>query len=161
MGAAVSATGNVLVGNLDLNRVDVFSRDGSFVRTFGGGVAGGAGPQTCTTGCSYGSSGGGAGDLSAPWGVATDMSGHVVVAEFGNDRVSVFTESGAFVRTFGWGVTTGAGALEVCTSNCHAGIPGPGAGQLDHPRGVALDGAGNVFVVDALNDRVEEFTLCM
>jgi hypothetical protein len=68
MGAAVSATGNVLVGNLDLNRVDVFSRDGSFVRTFGGGVAGGAGLQTCTTGCSYGSSGGGAGALSAPWG---------------------------------------------------------------------------------------------
>ena len=158
MGAAVSANGNVLVGNLDLNRVDVFSRDGSFVRTFGGGV-GGAGVQTCTTGCSYGFSGGGAGDIAAPWGVATDASGHVVVAEFGNDRVSVFTESGAFVRTFGWGVSTGASALEVCTSNCHAEIAGSGAGELDHPRGVALDGAGNMFVVDALNDRVEEFTL--
>jgi hypothetical protein len=116
LGAAVSATGNVLVGNLDLNRVDVFSRDGSFVRTFGGGVAGGAGLQTCTTGCSYGSSGGGAGALSAPWGVASDPSGHVVVAGFGNDRVSVFTESGAFVRTFGWGREHGrrrAGGLHV------------------------------------------------
>src|ERR1700750_1314550 len=140
-GAAVSATGNVLIANTDLERIDVFSAAGLFVRTIG-------------------SLGTGAGQLIAPWGVATDPSGNdVYVTEFGDDRVSEFTESGAFVRTFGWGVRTGTATPEICTANCHAGIPGSGAGQLDHPRGVALDGAGHVFVVDSANDRVAEFTL--
>jgi len=158
-GAAVSAAGNVLVANTDFNRIEVFSGSGSFIRAFGGGVAGGAGLQVCTTTCTFGSSGGGAGELAKPWGVATDASGDVVVADSQNHRVSVFTETGTFVRSFGWGVSTGANALEVCTSNCRAGIPGTAAGQLDTPRALALDGAGHVLVADDVNDRVEEYDL--
>jgi DNA-binding beta-propeller fold protein YncE len=105
--AAVSPTGNILVGAFDANRIDVFSPDGSFIRGFGWSVAGGAGLQICTTSCVLGSAGGGAGQLAQPWGVAADASGNVVVSEFNNHRVSVFTEAGAFVRTFGWGVRTG------------------------------------------------------
>jgi DNA-binding beta-propeller fold protein YncE len=133
-GAAVSpTTGDVFVTN-ELRRVDVYSSSGMFLRAFGGGVAGGSGPQVCTTSCSSGSSGTGPGELAIPWGIAVDGSGNVVVSEFTNDRVSVFTEAGAFVRTFGSGV-------------------------LDRPRGVALNGSGNVLVVDAANSRVVEFTL--
>ena len=49
-GAAVSSsTGNLLFGNFDSNRVDVFTSSGSFVQGFGGGAAGGTGLETCTT----------------------------------------------------------------------------------------------------------------
>ena len=38
------------------------------------------------------------------------------------------------------------------------GTEGTGAGQFKGPLGVAVDGAGNVWVADAGNNRVEEFS---
>jgi len=37
------------------------------------------------------------------------------------------------------------------------GTGGTGAGEFNEPRGVALDDEGNVYVVDAANDRVQKF----
>ena len=37
------------------------------------------------------------------------------------------------------------------------GSSGSGDGQFDGPFGVAVDGSGNVFVADTLNNRIEEF----
>jgi sugar lactone lactonase YvrE len=37
------------------------------------------------------------------------------------------------------------------------GSAGRGAGQLNTPRGVALDGQGNVYVADSLNHRIQKF----
>jgi hypothetical protein len=134
MGAAVSpTTGDIFVTN-GHHRVEVYSPSGGFERAFGGGVAGGSGPQVCTTTCSYGSFGTGPGELPQPWGIAVDGSGNVVVSDYTDNRVSVFTEAGAYLSTFGSGV-------------------------LNKPRGVALDGSGNVFVVDSANSRVVEYTL--
>ena len=38
------------------------------------------------------------------------------------------------------------------------GSGGPGPGQLNAPDGIAVDGAGHVYVADTGNDRIEEFT---
>ncbi|MBS1888112.1 MAG: hypothetical protein JSU06_13085 [Actinobacteria bacterium] len=38
------------------------------------------------------------------------------------------------------------------------GAPGSGEGQLNGPRGVAVDNKGDVWVVDRLNSRIEEFS---
>src|SRR5262249_29874457 len=38
------------------------------------------------------------------------------------------------------------------------GSMGSGDGQFANPRGVATDAAGNVYVADAGNDRIEKFT---
>ena len=48
-----------------------------------------------------------------------------------------FTQAGAFVTKLG-----STGAEE---------------GQFDHPEGVAVDGQGNLYVVDARNKRIEKF----
>jgi RHS repeat-associated protein len=54
----------------------------------------------------------------------------------------------------------------VCEGECSGGTPqfslafgkeGSGNGQLNGPRGVAADGKGHVWVVDRVNNRVEEF----
>jgi len=37
------------------------------------------------------------------------------------------------------------------------GAAGTGEGEFNHPRGVALDGDGNVYVVDSENYRVQKF----
>jgi DNA-binding beta-propeller fold protein YncE len=106
-----------------------------------------------------GSSGTGAGQLRSPQGVALDAAGNLYVAESNNDRISVFAPDGSFTHAFGWGVETGAAAFEVCTtaSGCQAGSDGGGAGQLDFPIGLALDGAGGLYVAEDGNDRISFF----
>ena len=80
-----------------------------------------------------GSSGGGAGQLAYPEGVATDSSGDVYVADDDNERIDEFSAAGAFIKAYGWGVSDSASQFETCTSSCQAGISGGGAGQLDDP----------------------------
>ncbi len=59
-------------------------------------------------------------------------------------------------RADGHGATTG---LESCTteSGCKAGIEGAGAGQIADARGVAVDPAGNVYLREIGNRRVQKF----
>jgi NHL repeat len=109
----------------------------------------------------FGVTGTGAGQTVNPRGVATDpTTGHVYVAEFGNRRISEFTAWGQFVKAFGWGVADGTtAALQTCTTTCFKGLNGSGAGQLggESALGVAVDGLGNVYVVDRGNRRVQKF----
>src|SRR5262249_51545113 len=71
---------------------------------------------------------------------------------------NVCPSCGTLLAAFGWGVTDGANQFEMCTSNCRAGIIGSGDGQFFDNTGVAVDGSGNVFVVDTNNNRIEKFT---
>ena len=109
--------------------------------------------------------GSGAGQCANPQGLATDFeTDRLYIAEVGNHRVSVFKASTAeFLFAFGWGVDTGANALEICTtaSGCQAGIEGFGAGQLSKPRRIAVDNTvgsparHDVYVISGL--RVNRF----
>jgi hypothetical protein len=82
--------------------------------------------------------------LSAPRGVAINQStGNVYVADSANNRVEIFSSSGAFASTFG--------------------KKGTGNGEFSEPTEVAVDNSGgstegDVAVVDHLNNRVELFT---
>jgi DNA-binding beta-propeller fold protein YncE len=55
--------------------------------------------------------------------------------------------------------TAGGVGLESCTeeSGCKAGLNGSGAGQANHPDGIAVDAAGNVYVKERGNVRVQKF----
>jgi tripartite motif-containing protein 71 len=156
-GVAVDPNGNVFIADEDANRVEEFTSTGAFVQAFGWGVLGGAGFETCASGCTVGVAGGGAGQVAYPRGIAADAS-TVYVADSGNNRVSEFTTGGSFLRAFGWGVATGASALEVCTSTCQTGLADGGAGQLSTPYSIALDGTGSLYVGEIFSHRVDEFT---
>jgi len=180
-GVAIGPDGNVYLSDDGNNRIAVYAPAGGFLRTFGGGQLNG--PEGMAFDAagnlfvaseendrvvefdsqgavvrSFGGSGTGAGKLQAPEGVAVDQQGNVFVPEFFNARVSVFTTQGVFKRAFGWGVATGAAALQVCTTSCLAGSSGGGAGQLSQPRQPAVDAAGNVYVADDPNARIDVFT---
>jgi hypothetical protein len=77
-------------------------------------------------------------------GVAVNNLTHdVYVADTGNNRVDEFSAAGVFIRAWGWGVADGSTeALQVCTSGCHAGLPGGGAGQFSEPASIAVDNSG-------------------
>jgi hypothetical protein len=115
----------------------------------------------------FGSEGEGAGQFSAPTGIAINTeTGDVVLADTANNRVDEFTAEGGFVRTWGWGVRDGKPEFEVCVAPgpCRAGLRGGGAGQFGNgaASGVAIDNSGgaakgDVYVVDRQNDRVDRF----
>jgi WD40-like Beta Propeller Repeat len=113
----------------------------------------------------FGAEGSGAGEFLEPHGIAVDrQSGDTYVGDRNNDRVDEFGPAGEFIRAFGWGVAdSSTEALQVCTSRCYAGLPGSGAGQFAGPEGLAIDNsggpsAGDVYVVDPSNLRVEKFS---
>jgi NHL repeat-containing protein len=120
--------------------------------------------------CSTGSE---AGQCAAPIGInslrglAIDYeTGRLYVADKGNNRVEVFEEDGDFLFAFGWGVDTGAAALQTCTtaSGCQAGIAGAGPGQLSKPVRLAVDNDPAspshhaIYVVDEVSSRVQKFS---
>lgn len=105
-------------------------------------------------------SGEGADELHVPLGIGVDPNtGNVFVADAGNNRVSEFSPLGGFVRAWGWGVLDGSPELQVCTaeSGCRIGIAGTEPGQFTEPSGVAVDAAGDVYILDSENRRVEKF----
>jgi sugar lactone lactonase YvrE len=81
--------------------------------------------------------------LNAPAGVAVDGAGNLYVADSGNHRIRKVTPGGV--------ITTIAGT----SSGGFSGDGGPAtAAQLFSPQGVALDGAGNLYVADTGNNRI-------
>lgn len=91
----------------------------------------------------WGGGGSGDGQFRAPYGVATGPPGYIYVTDFGNglgnnDRVEAFTSTGGFITKWG---SLGAGDTE-----------------FHDPWGIAVDGAGNVFVADTANNSIKKFT---
>jgi hypothetical protein len=108
--------------------------------------------------------GSGAGQCEKPEGVAVDTeTGHVYVADRGNNRVDVFKADGTFLLAFGWGVEDGSQELQSCTSSCLKGISGAGAGELDRPSQIAVDNdpasasQHDVYLAEDFNHRVQKF----
>jgi hypothetical protein len=155
-GLAIDPTsGNLVVGDECAEALMIFTPAGQFVRAFGKDV-GGTGVDVCTTSCSTGNSGSGAGEYHTPVEVAIDSAGNVFFADQTNNRIAVLTLTGGFQRAFGDNV--GGPGMDTCTTSCVAGTFGSAAGQLTSSSGVAVDGAGNVFVADTGNDRISVFT---
>ncbi len=114
-------------------------------------------------GSSFGETGLGAGQLSAPNGVAVnETTGDVYVVDRGNNRIERFTSGGTFISAIGYGVADGKKESEICTSACKPGVipeveeepkPQSAKGQLFHPEGIAVDNskagpsAGDLYVV--------------
>jgi hypothetical protein len=68
------------------------SADVSFTKAYGWGVVDGMSQfETCTSTCGSGIAGGSAGELDYPWGVATDSSGDVYVADSADERIEEFS----------------------------------------------------------------------
>lgn len=157
-GIAVDSKGNEWVTDTVNNRVEEFNEKNEFLRTIGWGVADAKTEfEICTISCKAGLAGSGTGQLKEPRGIAVNAAGNVYVSESPNSRVDIFKEKGEFLSTFGWGVTDAKSELETCTTACKAGLAGSGNGQFNGLRGMTITPAGNVWVIESTNNRVQEF----
>ncbi|QYM77807.1 immunoglobulin domain-containing protein [Horticoccus luteus] len=87
---------------------------------------------------------GGAARFDAPYGVAVDANGNVYVADTDNATIRLVTPDGAVTTLAGLAGSTGA-------------ADGTGAGaRFNHPYGVTVDSAFNVYVVDTDNYTVRK-----
>jgi len=166
---AVDGSGNLYVADSGNNRIQKFDSNGNFVSMWGStGMGdgqfeglrtitvsssgtvyavdeGNAGPErieafdlTGTYLTKWGSSGAGPSQFDHPWGISTDGAGNVYLADTGNNRVQVFSSAGTYLGQ--WGSS------------------GSAHGQFSGPTDVAILGS-SIFVTDAGNSRVQEFTL--
>ncbi len=88
--------------------------------------------------------------LCGPHGVALDSAGNLFVADNSNHRVLEYNAplTATANNVFGQG---GSFFLNLCNNG------GVSANSLCTPHGIALDGAGNLFVADFSNNRVLEY----
>ena len=156
-GLAVGKAGNVYVSDASNDRIQEFDSKGHWLRAFGDDV-GGSGVDICTVAanCQAGSTGGLGGEMIQPSGIATDKTGNVYVADHGNNRIQEFDSTGHWLRAFGDDV--GGSGVDICTvaANCQAGSTGGLGGEMN-PVGVGTDTAGDVYVTDQGNNRIQKF----
>ena len=102
--------------------------------------------------------GSGGGQCDEPSGIAADTStGNVYIADTANNRINVFSASGSFLFTFGWGVADGTAEAQTCEEDCFKGLAGGGAGEFDRPQFITVDPASHdIFVFEQF--RVQRFT---
>ncbi len=153
------AAGDAYVLDQRRARIVVFSRaSGLPVRTIG---APGSGP----------------GRLRSPAALAIDAAGTISVADTGNDRIARFTVNGTYLGSItgvpgarGIAATPDGMSLYVADDANHITRLSPGGDELDDfggtgtklgklnaPAQLALDGAGNLWVADRGNNRVQQF----
>jgi tripartite motif-containing protein 71 len=126
---------------------------------------------------SIGSPGSGPGQLLDPSALAIDANGTISVADSGNERIALFGTGGTYLGSMtdigdvrGIAVTPDGSRTYVTTSAARIGVYDPSGseidefggrgsklGKLEAPGQIALDAAGNLWVADRGNNRVQEF----
>jgi uncharacterized protein (TIGR03437 family) len=139
-GVATDSAGNAYF--LSLNCLFKLDPNGGLTRVAGNsrpGYSGDGGPATNA-------------QLANPLGVAVDASGNLFIADTNNSRIRRISPSGIITTVAGNGIIGFSGDGGPATS-----------AQLANPTGVAVDGAGNLFIADtnynlfpAANNRIRK-----
>jgi uncharacterized protein (TIGR03437 family) len=136
---AIDPSGNIYIADLSNNRIRKIS--GANINTIAGnGTAGYTGDGKPATQA----------NISQPCGVAVDASGNVYFSQTDatNSAVRKAPASGNISTVTGTSVGAGFG-----------GDGGPAtSGRVAGPQALALDGAGNLYIADTLNNRIRQVT---
>ena len=129
---ALDTGGNLFIADASNNRIRKIAAGTGMITTVAGGGSGGDGGLAT------------AASLSNPTGIAVDAAGNLYIADNYNNRVRK--------------VTAATGIITALAGNGTQGLSGDGgpakSANLSGPVGVALDAAGNLFIVDTNNQRI-------
>ena len=133
-GLAVDSLGNLFIADVESRRVRKVDTNGIITT-----VAGGGRPDLGDGGPAIDAS------LLNPTGVAVDAADNLLIADDGGQRVRRVDANGVITTLAGNG-TPG-----------YSGDGGPAANaEIEHLSGVAVDGSGNLFILDTGNNRIRE-----
>jgi sugar lactone lactonase YvrE len=135
-GVALDANGNLYIADKNNYRVRKVDHVTGIISTIAGtGVAGSSGDGGPATSA----------QLNQPSGLALDSQGDLYIAEEGGNRVRKVSPSGIISTVAGTG------------SYGYSGDNGPAtSAKLAIPFGIAVDGAGNLYIADTGNDRIRK-----
>ncbi len=134
---AVDKAGNLFIADSANSRIRKVTTAGIISTVAGDGNNGFSGDGSAATSAK----------LSNPVGVAVDASGNLFIADSVNQRIRKVTTAGVISTVAGNGTQGYSGDGSAAT-----------AAQLNSPWGVAVDGAGNLFISDTSNHRVRKMT---
>ena len=133
-GLTVDTLGNVYVADATNNRIRKISSTGTVITIAGDGTAG------------YLDGQGTAAKFNSPIGIAVSASGIIYVSDASNNRIRAISNTGLVTTLAGSGSPGGV-------------VNGQGtAAQFNAPRGLAVDGSGNLCVVDYNNNCIRKIT---
>ncbi len=133
VGVAFDGVGNFYIADQQNHRIRKVAASGIITTVAGNGLF------------TYGGDGGAAtaANLANPSGVAVDGMGNLYIADALNQRIRKVATNGIITTVAGNGI---------------AGFSGDGgaatAATLNNPVGIAVDGAGNLYIADAQNHRI-------
>ena len=136
-GVAVDSAGDLFIADTDNNVVrEVVKATGDIITVAGNGTAGYSGDNGPAT----------AAELDDPRGVAVDSAGDLFIADTDNNVIREVVKATGDIITVAGNGTAG-----------YSGDNGPAtAAELDSPRGVAVDSAGDLFIADNGNNVIRE-----
>jgi uncharacterized protein (TIGR03437 family) len=133
-GLAIDLAGNVYIADTFNDRIRKVTTDGNIATFAGNGSTGFSGDGGPAIGAA----------LNNPEAIAMDAAGNIYIADAFNNRIRK--------------VTTDGNIHTIAGSSSAGGYAGDGGlainALLNHPRGVAVDGAGNVYIADTFNQRI-------
>ena len=133
-GICTDAAGNVYFADVSNQRIRKIDVSGIISTIAGTGTPGYNGEGIAATSA----------QVSGPWGICVSNSGDIYFSEWGNQRIRKI--SGGIITTIA-GDGTGAFLGEGTAAT---------AAEIHNPQGVAVDAAGNVYIADAVNERVRK-----
>jgi len=137
LGLALDSAGNLYIADVFNHRIRKVAADGKIATVAGNGVVGYSGDEGPATGAT----------LAYPHSIALDAAGSLYIADTHNDCIRKVAPDGAITTVAGSGM---------------AGFSGDGGAatqaQLNYPKAVALDAAGNIFIADTINNRIRVVT---
>ena len=143
-GVATDAFGNVYVADTSNHTIRKITPAGVVTTLAGTGSVKGSIDAASFIGSADGT--GAAARFNSPFGVATDASGNVYVADYANNTIRKITPAGV--------VTTLAGTVGSSRSADGTGSEA----RFGDPTGVTTDAGGNLYVADANNHTIRKIT---
>ncbi len=133
-GVAIDASGDIIVADTSSNRIRRITPNGIVSTIAGSSTSAFVDGASATA------------RFSAPFGVAIDALGNIIVADRNNNRIRKITPGGTVSTIAGSG---DAGSTDGASLTA----------KFNAPTGVAIDALGNIIVADRNNNRIRKITL--